>query len=266
MLSRSRLLALACVLPLAACSSDEGDSTTDTGTTDTGGAETGGDTTGSDAGADAAACDPVVSHQDQIFRMVAISISKPAGRGAFLEGLMQADFDADKLHILIENRNFGAPCGDTTYEITGNAGQRVSDGVYTWFDGIELEYKTGTMSASGAFTNSESLSLIFPVVEPASDPPEIIPVPVVDINLNGVVGESGGQVVLEGTLTGAILLADAENITIEVVPGNPTTVADLLGVADLDYPAGAAEFTGWQLEAAIQAVVVDFAEPAEGSN
>jgi hypothetical protein len=49
---------------------------------------------------------------------------------------------------------------------------------------------------------------------------------------------------------------------LEIKISTVVAVAALLGEGDIDYPIGAAEFTGWQLEAAIQAVAVptQFAE------
>lgn len=261
--SITRLLALAALaMPLVAgCSDDDGgDTTSDTGTaTDTGGTgDAGGDTGGEDTGGGCAT--PLPTHADNTFRVVSIQIAKPAGKGEFLANLMNVDFEDQRLHILIDVNEFASECGQSAFRITGNAGDLVSEGLYTWFDGVEIEYKNASIDADGNITTDETLDLIFPAVQPNSDPPEIILIPVREIAIDGVIAQSASGLVVDATLTGAILLAEAQEVSIEIVPGSPSTIAELLGEGDMDYPAGAAEFTGWQLEAAIQAVpvAVDF--------
>lgn len=259
--SMPRLLALAALaIPLvAACSDDDGgETTTDTGGTGDTTADAGTDTGGEDTGGGCATALP--THVDSTFRVVSIQIAKPAGKGEFLANLMNVDFEDQRLHILIDVNEFSSECGAATFRITGNAGDLASEGVYTWFDGVQIEYKNASIDADGNITTDETLDLIFPAVQPNSDPPEIILIPVREIAIDGVIAQTASGIVVDATLTGAILQAEAAEVSIEIVPGSPSTIAELLGEGDMDYPAGAAVFTGWQLEAAIQAVpvTVDF--------
>lgn len=255
----ARLFAVAALSAplLVACSSDEDTNTdTDTGTDVPG--DNGGDVTADTTtdGSGGTCAEPLPTHVATTYRVVSIAIAKPAGKGEFLANLMNTDFEAGILHILIDITEFESECGTSAFRITGNAGQVVSEGVYTWFDDVEVVYKNATMLEDGSITTDETLDLIFPAVEPGSNPPSIIQIPVREISIDGFVENTASGLVIDATLTGAILLEEARNVEIEIVPGSPSTVAELLGEDDIDYPIGAAEFTGWQLEAAIQAVPV----------
>lgn len=260
-----RLFAVAALAaPLAvACSSEETTTDSDAGadTQVDNGDDVSTDSTDGGGGGGACAA-PLPTHVATSYRVVSISIAKPAGKGEFLANLMNADFESGILHILIDINEFESECGASAFRITGNAGQIASEGVYTWFEGVAVEYKDATMLEDGTITTDETLDLIFPAVEPNSDPVSIIQIPVREISIVGIVENTADGLIIDATLTGAILLEEARNVTIEIVRGSPSTVAALLGEGDIDYPIGAAEFTGWQLEAAIQAVAVptQFAE------
>lgn len=193
----------------------------------------------------------LVSHQDATFRLTNVEINKPGGVGRLLQGLMNNDFENQRLHVLIDVRNFESACGTTELELTGNAGtlpEGQEPGSYAWFPGITPEYKPATMQEDGSVQNTEQLSLIFPALLVGSD--DTIQIPVTDLLLTGQIFEQEGVLYIAGGLTGAILEADIADISVSLIPGqDPRPLPDLLGRGAMDYPVDAAVKTGWQLEA-----------------
>jgi len=265
-LLRTAFIALCCA-PLvfaAGCgdeeSDDNGGATTDTGGGGGGGADVGtggGDDTGGGGGGECTDATPW--HTDLTWRLTNVSIQKPAGRGALLEGLINTDIQEGELHVLIESRNFDSECGTANFELTGGAGAIVEGTeTYTWFDGEEPEFKPATIDADGNFENQENLAIIFPALDPTNG--EVIRLPVSELALSGVMAEiEGGQLVMVGDLTGVLLEEDVQDITIELFDGEQS-IADLLGPDEKDWPEGAEVFTGWTLEATVEAVPVAPAE------
>jgi hypothetical protein len=253
MIRLSRLpLALVSTLLLStfvtACGDDE-DTTTDSGSTqdistpDTGGGDGGG--TGCET--------PDSTHSTQTYRVTNVSIEQPGGIGLILEGLINQDIGDGLLHILIRAKDFDANCGDANFQATGNAGQVLESGEYDWFEGVTVEYKPATLGADGSFTNTEVLSIIFPALVPGD--PEPLQIPVDDIILSGLLGDSGSGPTIEAILEGVIYEDRIQDIPpIELTPGaDPRPLADLLGRENQDVEG---DRPGWNLRAAVQAVAV----------
>lgn len=263
----------------AACSDDEGDAATDAGA-DTGTTDAVGDSdagVSDDASANDAATDDVTTGAltDPTWRLTFVDIKRPIGGiGTILENLIAQDIDADLLHVLIQFRNFSADDLGGTFEVFGTAGEKVEGG-YTWYPGaepVEGDYKPGNLldpaTNSGefcnadsivCFENTENLGIIFPALEPGATEP--LQIPVSELSLTGEIFEDGGEYVLFGLLSGAILAAEIEGLNVNVsgdVDGPTQPLAELLG--DLTYPIGAddAEKTGWVLSAEIEAAVTTF--------
>lgn len=275
---------IALALLVGACGDDEptDDTTTDTGGgTDTDGADTGvTDTGGSDGGvtdtgggegscapADALATTDV--RGENYYRIERLKINEPRGVGAILEGLINNDIRLGKLHIIINITDFSAATGDATMQITGNAG--VWDAAtcsFAWYPGIVPNYGEGAFNDAGEITSNETISLIFPALLPNTDPPETLEIPLNEVAISGTLAadpENPDTLLLEGLLSGAILAENAADIEVELSPGNPQLLGELLG--ELNYPEGATgdALTGWKLEAEIRRAYPITFIPAEGS-
>ncbi len=250
---RIRVLTILASLALAAAGcSDDPETVTDTGTDTT--ADVGTDTEGEDTSTDA----EEAVFEDSTFRLTNVSIITPAGVGPILEGLINQDIEADKLHVLVQMTDFAGPW-PTTFTLTGNAGQ-IADGGFTWYEGVAIDRAQAEIDAEGFFEGIETLSIIFPALEPNATEP--IQIPVSSLDLSGELFEFEGMWVIEGRLSGAILASDIEGITVNL--GQERALADLLGGEDkMDFPEGAAEgeFTGWRLEADISGDAVTFIAP-----
>lgn len=232
-----------------------------------------------------------------LYRTTDLIIIEPIGLGTVLQGLVRRDINAGILHILIETDTFSADSGAATFEISGGAGEEVGDSTYQFAD--DFPASPGVVSADGSFHNTEPLQINFPVdiINPADCDTgscdgdncldntacnsgyecdadgdgqchQPIVVPLKDVTISGMFGESGGVLTLLGTtgaggalLNGAILKEDADNIEIEPAPGaNPIGLTELLGEANMDYPEDAATKTGWLLSAEIVTSEVTAAE------
>jgi hypothetical protein len=263
----SLAVAGALALFLGACDSDDTSDATPS-PADTGGGAT--DTTGGGGGGgggddttDPGGCqDP--RWEDATYRVTNVSIAKPAGIGSFLAGLMNDDFEADRLHILVQVRNFETPGQESGMEMTGNAGATTdTPGTYTWFPGIELDWVSARLGVEGDFENLEPISLTFPAILPGEED-SYLEIPVNELRIVGdLLVEDGCEPVAYATLTGVIYEADIEDISVALTPGSaPRPLPDLLIRSRKDYPPGDGEKTGWQLEAQIDGVVrVPFLEP-----
>lgn len=266
-LIRAAFIALCCApLALATGCGDDGSDDGGGAAADTGGGGGGGGGTdaGTGGGGDAGGgggegcAEATAWHADTLWRITNISIQKPAGRGALLEGLINTDIQEGELHVLIESRDFADDCGDTTFELTGGAGAVVEGTeTYAWFDGEAPEFKPSVIDSDGNFVNEENLAIIFPALDPTNG--EIIRLPVSGLALSGVMADVEGQLVMVGDLTGVLLEEDVADITIELFDGEQS-IADLLGPDEKDWPEGAEEFTGWTLQATVEAVPVMPAE------
>lgn len=253
-----RLLAALAVCALAVGCGDE-DPTP--GTTDTGGQDTTADAVADTGGADTVGDDtaPAVL-EDQTHRLTGVRILQPSGVGPILEGLINTDIRNGKLHVLIQLSAFQ---GDwpTGFTLTGNAGTDVEGG-YTWYPGVAVNYVPASIDADGFFAGDETLSIIFPALEPNETEP--IQIPVSDLQLEGELYELDGTWSIEGVLSGAILASEITDITVNL--GEERSLASLLGGEDeMDYPEDAPqeERTGWRLQAEVTADEVTFVEPAE---
>ena len=232
-----------------------------------------------------------------LYRTTDLIIIEPIGLGTVLQGLIRRDINAGILHILVQTDNFSVDSGDATFEISGGAGEEVGTATYQFLE--DFPASPGVVSADGSFYNTEPLQINFPtdIINPAdcdagscdgdncldntacNDGYECdadgdgqchqqIIVPLKDVTISGLFGESGGVLSLQGTtgvggalLNGAILREDADDIEIEPAPGaNTVTLTALLGEANMDYPADAATKTGWLLSAEIVTVEVTAAE------
>lgn len=246
---------------LMACSEEEASQPTP----DTGGnppADTGTDASAPDTSTDPGdgTC-PDPRWQDATYRVTSVQIAKPGGIGRALQGLMNQDFSTDTLHILVQVRDFDACSADASMELTGNAGARseTEEGAYTWFPGVDVEWKPAELQASGDFRTLDTLSLTFPALVPGEEA-TYLEIPVVDLNIEGILEVEEGASVAYAVLTGAILEADIEDISVSLIPGNPPRpLPDLLNRNSKDYPVDSDVKTGWQLEAEVEAVTVRFA-------
>lgn len=256
-----RLLAALAVCALAVGCGDEDsnpsadagqDTTTADTTADTGGDDTSADTTGTDTA-------PAVM-EDQTHRLTGVRILQPSGVGPILEGLINTDIRNGKLHVLIQLADFEGEW-PTGFTLTGNAGTDVEGG-YTWYPGVQVNYVPGSIDAEGFFSGDETLSIIFPALEPNETEP--IQIPVSDLQLEGELFELDGTWSIEGELSGAILASEITDITVNL--GEERSLASLLGgEEEMDYPEDApqAERTGWRLLATVTADEVTFVAPAE---
>lgn len=244
---------------LAACG-DEEDTDNNGGNADTGGtADTGTDASGGggDGGGGAACAQPEATHQDALYRVNSVSITTPEGVGAFLQAQMQTDIEANILSILVEVKDFEDECGATTFRLTGNGGTWVEEeDAYTWMPEAQVPgFVPSTIDDAGAVTNLELLSLDFPIIEPGSS--RIVLLPVVDLEFDGVILDTAGDISIVADLRGALLLEQIQDIAIAITPGaDPRPLVDVLGMANMNYPADAEEKTGWALGAALGLVPV----------
>ena len=247
------LLSVFAVLALHGCGDDDVANTGDSGS---------GTDTGADAGADSGTedtgtSDAVDSFDDVTLRLLSVTINRPDGIGAILQPLINNDIEADALHVLIQMSDF-ASAWPADFQIAGNAGQAV-DGGYTWYDGVTIDTAPATIDADGNFAGGP-LSIIFPALEPEATEP--LQIPVSDLALEGTLFEVDGAWAIEGTLAGAILASEIEDITVTLVPGRDgTPLAQLLDPDNMDYPVDAEEPTGWRLEAEILATEASFVAP-----
>lgn len=232
-----------------------------------------------------------------LYRTTDLIIIEPIGLGTVLQGLIRRDINAGILHILVQTANFSADSGDATFEIFGGAGEEVGDSTYQFVD--DFPASPGVVSADGSFYNTEPLQINFPTdiinapncgtglcdgdncldntacndgyecdADGDGQCHQQIVVPLKDVTVSGMFGETGGVLTLRGTagtggamLNGAILKEDADNIEIEPAPGaNPISLTALLGEANMDYPEDAATKTGWLLSAEIVTSEVTAAE------
>lgn len=249
---------------LAACG-DEEETDNNGGTTDAGGNADGGGGGvdaggggGTDGGGGGGTCSqPQATHQDALYRVNSVSITTPEGVGAFLQAQMQTDIEANILSILVEVKDFEAECGATTFRLTGNGGTWVEEeDAYTWMPEAQVPgFVPSTIDDAGAVTNLELLSLDFPIIEPGSE--RIVLLPVVDLEFEGVILDANGDISIVADLRGALLLEQIQDIAIAITPGaDPRPLVDVLGMANMNYPADAEEKTGWALGAALGLVPV----------
>ena len=239
------------------CGGDD-DADTDTGT------DAGVDTTMEDTGGDTTA--GPASHQANTYRVINVDITHPNGIGAILSALIQGDLDANRLHILIDLQDFGAASGDTTFTITGNAGETTAnEGEYAWHSDLDPStffYAQGDITADGDFINTETTRLDFPALVPDSDPPEFLILPLEELFIDGFFEEAGGQVLMSAALDGVILESDAETIEVSLSAGaEPQLLSEILSnVSDPDYPEEGENATGWAISADIQAIPIVLVE------
>ncbi len=202
--------------------------------------------------------------EDTTFRTTRVGIIRPRGVGGILESLINTDIEANRLHVLVQVTEFEGPW-PTNFQLTGNAGTIAdADDQYTWYPGVAIDRAAATIDERGFFEGVETLSIIFPALEPGADEP--IQIPVSDLQLEGELFEEEGEWLVDGLLTGAILASEIEGITVDLSGGTtePQTLAQLLGgERTMDYPVGAEgdALTGWTLEGEIQAERVTFVEP-----
>lgn len=195
---------------------------------------------------------PEPTHQDALYRVTEVSITTPEGVGAFLQAQMQTDIEANILSILVEVKDFDAECGATTFRLTGNGGTWVEDeDAYTWMEEAEVPgFVPSTIDDTGFVTNLEPLSLDFPIIEPGSS--RIVLLPVVDLAFEGLITNADGEVSIQADLSGALLLEQIQDISIAITPGaDPRPLVDVLGMANMNYPADAEDKTGWALGAVL---------------
>ncbi|MFT4702876.1 MAG: hypothetical protein ACI81R_000563 [Bradymonadia bacterium] len=236
---------------LAACGDDEPETTADAG---------------SDASADVTV-DAIMGNSlvDPTFRLTVVDIRRPLGGiGTILENLIAADIDADLLHVLIQFRDFDTATLPDEFTVTGNAGEKVEGG-YTWYPGVDFSdasYKPASIDSEFSFSNSETLSIIFPALEPGATEP--LQIPVTNLSLTGTLEEDGDSWVLIGELAGAILADEISDLDVNI-SGDPDAEGQLLSelLGDRDYPQDAeeADLTGWTLRADIEAQTVTYIAP-----
>jgi len=235
---------------------------------DVGSGDTAPDAEGSDTGGNDGS---LFSREQVTFRITRVAISRPSGVGTVLQNLINKDIGEGALHVLIQAFEFGGE-PPTTLRVRGNAGTTVEGG-YTWYPGVALDDAAGTIDTDLFFTNCpdgvdpttcETLDIIFPALEPGKTEP--LQIPVSNLGLNGNLFETEDGWALEGTLSGALLKTQIQDIQVELAEGQGQPLMQLLGGdARMDYPVGAAEGerTGWRLEAEIQAVEVPFVPRVE---
>jgi hypothetical protein len=129
--------------------------------------------------------------------------------------------------------------------------------------GVVLDEEAGT------FETTMSFSLQFPAIVPETQAdPEYLLLPLTDVQFSGTLATDQTTGLLElqdGSITGAILKEDADEVTVDLNPNDEEpggTVSDLLSSTDLNYPPDAEEKTGWMLSVDVTASEVLFDEPA----